>query len=160
MIFVASTFIALIGRLAFNITTAAIDVGIVKVQESLSKVVEFGLRGEIFNSVNAALFAVMVSLIIDAAEDRTVFDRVKWKLVLLMALAMGVIAGVSRARLSLFAGAPMDYALVAKAVAAPFLIGVVCGALVVLTLQDEMPKKISKVRAAVPARAPIAGAAK
>jgi hypothetical protein len=141
LIFLSATVIALIGRLALNITSAAIDVGISKVQESLPSVIEFGLRGEIFDSVNAALFAVMISLIIDAADDRATFDRAKWKLVFLMALAMGTIAAVSRARLSLFADAPMDYALIAKALAAPFLIGVVCGGLVVMTLEDEMPKK-------------------
>lgn len=149
MVFCVATLIALAGRLAFNITKAAIAVGIDKVQESLPKVVEFALRSETVDSVNAALFAIMITLIIDAADDREIFDRVRWKLVLLMSVAMGVIAGMSRARLSLFADQPIDYPLVIKALAAaaaPCLIGLVCGALVVMTLEDEMPRKRRNVR--------------
>lgn len=147
LMFCVATLIALAGRLAFNISTAAIDVGIAKVQESLTKVIEFALRGEIVDSVNAALFAIMISLIIDAADHREIFDRVRWRLVLLMSIAMGLIAGVSRARLSLFADQSIDYLMFTKtaaAAAAPFLIGLVCGALVVMTLEDEMPKKQRK----------------
>lgn len=140
-LFGVAMLISLAGRLAFNIAKAAMAVGIVEVQDKLPAVIDYALRLEIIPAVNAALFATLVSLIIDAADDRAVFDRYKWGLVALMVGAMGVIAGVSRAAASYFAGSEIDFALVAKASAAPLMVALFCGLLVVLTLEDELPRK-------------------
>ncbi len=140
-LFGVAMLISLAGRLAFNIAKAAMAVGIVEVQDKLPAVIDYALRLEIIPAVNAALFATLVSLIIDAADDRAVFDRYKWGLVALMVGAMGVIAAVSRAAASYFAGSEIDFALVAKASAAPLMVALFCGLLVVLTLEDEVPKK-------------------
>ncbi len=140
-LFGVAMLISLFGRLAFNIAKAAMEVGIVKVQDRLPAIIDYALRIEIIPAVNAALFAALISLIIDAANDRAVFDRHKWKLVGLMAGAMGAIAAISRAAASYLAGSKIDFALVAKAAAAPFLVALISGVLVILTLEDELPNK-------------------
>ena len=140
-LFGVAMLISLFGRLAFNIAKAAMEVGIVKVQDRLPAIIDYALRIEIIPAVTAALFAALISLIIDAANDRAVFDRHKWKLVGLMAGAMGAIAAISRAAASYLAGSKIDFALVAKAAAAPFLVALISGVLVILTLEDELPNK-------------------
>ncbi len=162
-LFSVAFLIALAGRLAFNIAKAAMAVGIVEVQDRMALVIDYALRVEAIASMNAALFATLVSLLIDAADDREVFDRAKWRLVALMTGAMGAIAAIQRASASLVSGVSIDPLLVAKAAAAPLLVGLVGGLLVVLTLEDEVPKAPRAPRAPDsprPVRRPAEGAAR
>lgn len=148
-ILLGTSLLALVGRAAFNIGNTAWSQGIVAVQERLGLVVQNATWGELIDALNAGFFAVMLSLIVDLAlivdaEGREKFDRYKWKLVWLSALAIGVIAGLARWRASLIAGQEFAFGLVAKAAATPLLVSLLCGVMVVLTLQDEITGREGK----------------